>query len=94
MSAWLRQVAETPCESPAEWAVLVAVAIHCGSADGLAWPSVRRLAGMTGLSERWVTRCLGQLVARGVIVESEPPERLPHMRRIRTRAYSISGKSG
>ena len=94
MSAWMRTVAETPCESPAEWAVLMAVAVHCGEADGLAWPSVRTLSVMTGLSERWVTRCLGRLVARGVIVESAPPERLPHMRRIRTRAYSISGKSG
>ena len=52
MSAWMRTVAETPCESPAEWAVLMAVAVHCGSADGLAWPSVRRLAAMTGLSEK------------------------------------------
>ena len=88
-ASWLRAVAETPCQSPAEWAVLMAVAVHCGTAGGLAWPSVRRLAGMTGLSERWVTRCLGGLVARGVLVEHDPPERLPGMRRIRTRAYMV-----
>lgn len=93
MSAWLRQVAETPCDSPAEWAVLIAIAIHCGEADGLAWPAVSTIAGMTGLSERWVTRCLGALVDRGVLIETAPPERLPHMRKIRTRAYYI-GKSG
>ena len=89
MSAWLRDVAATPCDSPAEWAVLMAVAVHCGRADGVAWPSVRRIAGMTCLSERWVTRCLASLAARGVIVECDPPERLPGMRRIRTRAYSV-----
>ena len=89
MSAWLREVADTPCESPAEWAVMMAVAVHCGSADGLAWPSVSTLAGMTGLSRRWVIRCLASLVARGVLAECDPPARLPGMRKIRTRAYSI-----
>ena len=89
MSAWLRAVADTPCETPAEWAVMMAIAVHCGRADGMAWPSVRRLARMTGVSERWVTRCLARLVERGVLIEGDPPERLPGMRRIRTRAYSI-----
>ena len=98
MSAWLRSVARTRCSSPGEWAVLMAIAVHAADEGGVAWPSVRTLADMTGLSGRHVTSMVGRLAARGVLVPAPVPEdvngSLPTMRRVRTRAWRVDVSRG
>ena len=94
VSAFMRRVAAVRCGSPAEWAVLMCIAVHCGEDDGLAWPSVGRIATQTGLSRKHVSSMIGRLLARGVLRREPVPERLPGMRKIRTRAYSVRLEPG
>lgn len=76
----------------------MAVAVHAADEGGVAWPSVRTLADMTGLSGRHVTAMVGRLAARGLLVPVSVPEgvngTLPTMRRVRTRAWRVDVSQG
>lgn len=47
--------------------VAVVLAEHCNPENGVAYPSVKRIAGMARISERQVTRILADLVTRNVL---------------------------
>ena len=88
--AWLRAVAATRVGSPGEWAVLVALAVHQGGRDGVAWPSLSRIAGHTGLSQRHVRTCVRKLEARGMVERVERPARLPATGYVRSVFYRVT----
>ena len=85
----MRGVANTKCSTPAEWSVLMALAVHAGGREGVAWPALTKLASMTGLNARHVRRCIRTLEARGVIERVDPPARLPATGYVRSRFYRI-----
>ena len=89
MSVWLRAVAKSATRSPAEWAVLMAIAEHTPGPHRAAWPSVPRIAADTGLSVRHVRRCIGALRARGILRPAPDPDPLPGMPKTKARAYFI-----
>ena len=87
--SWLRAVAGSTVESPAEWAVLMALALAAGGPGGVAWPSVATVAAQTRLSRRTVQRSLAALAGRGLIQAADPPEPLPGFRKIRSRGWLV-----
>lgn len=69
MSSWAWQQRPTTRDgNPSSAAKLVLVALaDLADADGAAWPSVRYLAGMTGLSERSVYEQINRLADDGLL---------------------------
>ena len=54
--------------SPTTRVVYVSLCLFAGATTHQCWPKVRRLEGMTGLSERTVRRSISKLAALGYIV--------------------------
>lgn len=54
------------CE-PSEKLVLLCLAFHARPGGGNAYPSVRRMASLTGLASSTVQNCLAQLIGRGYV---------------------------
>lgn len=67
--------------SSTEKLIALCVADHAND-DGVAWPSVSRIAERCGLSQRCATKTLGELVGRGVLAVTEE-ERGTRSRRYR-----------
>jgi hypothetical protein len=74
--------------------VLVYLANHARADDGSgAWPSQRRLAERTGLTDRGIRKILGRLVQAGAVEVEQRPGRT-HRFRVRMCAVCLPGPSG
>jgi DNA-binding transcriptional MocR family regulator len=60
-------ILETPPSNGSEWKVIVALLLHHNWKERAAWPSVRKLAEMTGLDKGTVSRAIRSLEEAGLL---------------------------
>ena len=63
---------------PMEKLVYLCLAEHANADTGICWPSVKRLADMTGLNDRTVRRVLSSLTNKGAITKQLTPGHTTH----------------
>ena len=74
----------------AAWAVLIALYVHADD-DGVCWPSVTRIATLTGADRSTVIRAVGWLEDNGVITRQRTPGKANLYRLPTRRSLATSG---